>query len=156
MALSFLSSTSLITALQASFLSREERSKIFLSTWMDSFFMWKKDDLGCRLACCPNIDGIVLDGIVLDGIVLDGIVFQLFTRKSVSECFSALSSESSNKQCWLPRFYWCFLTLCSQEWPINNFSWQYQQVVKQTSDENQEKNQLGNIVWSNPKFTELT
>ena len=43
----------------------------------------------------------------------------------------------------------------SQEWPISNFSLQYHYIVKQTGDENKEKNQLGDLVWFNTKFSEL-
>ena len=44
----------------------------------------------------------------------------------------------------------------SHEWPRKNFSLQYQYNIKQTSDENKEKYQLGIINWSNTKFSMLT
>ena len=39
---------------------------------------------------------------------------------------------------------------------MSSFSLQYHYIVKQTGDENKEKHQLGDIVWFNTKFSELT
>ena len=44
----------------------------------------------------------------------------------------------------------------SNEWPRQNFSLQYKYNIKQTSDENKEKYQLGDISWFNTKFSKLT
>ena len=44
----------------------------------------------------------------------------------------------------------------SNEWPRQNFSLQYKYNIKQTSDENKEKYQLGDISWFNTKLSKLT
>ena len=45
------------------------------------------------------------------------------------------------------------LTLKPHEWPRQNFSWQHQYNIKQTSDENKEKDQLGDYYRNFRSFT---
>ena len=44
----------------------------------------------------------------------------------------------------------------SQKWPRQNFSLQYHYNIKQASDENKGKYQLGIISWCNTNFSKVT